>query len=338
MKQKCKQRSRGIAWGVFFVLALFIFQCGGGSEMFDYICPNGTRADGKTTVRNTEKCTACNDDTTFTLTNERCLLNYICTNGTAAEGEAPMRGVEKCAGCDSGFALRNERCVTTPVAVLYQAVLGTTTGFDASLGGQSFNLCSESNAPDLLKASQGYTGHTFYGARNGTNGNFNQLPERLGGDNPGAREMRLWRAGATSLHTPTTTTTLSELIHLSTDGHYKNIVKVQPIFRWMQHGDETMGNHRYRYWSFIGSDSGHYNNSANCQHATRADAIGGSTNIGEHGGESHRYNSTILSCGGHSLNVLCLARKDSFFGAVSEAGLCYLIHASHVVFPANRRA
>ena len=282
MKQKCKQRSRGIAWGVFFVLALFIFQCGGGSEMFDYvctngtkadgqttekdtqkcascnsgfrpenercleefdyICPNGTRADGKTTVRNTEKCTACNDDTTFTLTNERCLLNYICTNGTAAEGEAPMRGVEKCAGCDSGFALRNERCVTTPVAVLYQAVLGTTTRFDASLGGQSFNLCSESNAPDLLKASQGYTGHTFYGARNGTNGNFNQLPERLGGDNPGAREMRLWRAGATSLHTPTTTTTLSELIDLSTDGHYENTVKVKPIFRWMEHGDETTGN------------------------------------------------------------------------------------------------
>ena len=32
MKQKWKQRSNVLGWGVFFVLALFIFQCGGGGD------------------------------------------------------------------------------------------------------------------------------------------------------------------------------------------------------------------------------------------------------------------------------------------------------------------
>ena len=188
-----------------------------------------------------------------------------------------------------------------PIAILYQAVDGTTTTFQGNFG---FGLCDESKAPNLLKASQGYTGHTFYGSRTGTNGNFNQLPQRLGGANPGTREMRLWRRGATSLHTPTTATTLSELIALSS-GNYTNTTKVRPIFRWMQHGNEATSNSNYRYWSFTNT-SGGFSSSNSCFNASLNSIGNGVHSVHD---STNSITSPFVTCN-TSLAVLCLARRN----------------------------
>ena len=183
----------------------------------------------------------------------------------------------------------------TPIAILYQAVDGATTTFQGDFGGKGFGLCDEANAPALFKASEGYTGHTFYGSTNATtHGSFTQLPQRLGGDNPGDRPMRLWRAMTPMIvHTPTVTTTLSELIALS-GADYVNTAKIKPIFQWMEHGDETMANSFYRYWSFTNA-SGEYD-SASSQDGTCTNA---STNMengitGKHNNSDHKISGGLL--------------------------------------------
>ena len=193
----------------------------------------------------------------------------------------------------------------TPIAILYQAVDGMATTFQGNFG---FGLCDEAKAPNLLKASQGYTDHTFYGSRTGTNGNFNQLPQRLGGANPGTREMRLWRAMTPMIvHTPTVTTTLSELIALnSMTGRYVNTAKIKPIFQWMEHGDETMANSFYRYWSFTGNNGG-YNSAASCNNALSPSSSDTGI-VSEHGTSNHRINDGT-SCD-QFYPVFCLARRD----------------------------
>ena len=277
-------------------------------QEFDYICTNGTRATGKTTQQGTEKCTACNSG--FRLENERCVqeFDYICTNGTKADGKTTQQGTEKCAACNDTYKLDNERCVAVRVAVLYQAVSSSTNNrFKGNLNGANFNVCRV-DSPAPLMASQGYEGHTLYGSTTDANGNFSQLTTRLGGDNPGTREIRLFRAGATRLHTPTTTTTLSELIDRGTNGAYANTAKVQRIFRWMQHGDETMANSNYQYWTFTNA-SGSYVSGTSC-----ADALDTTPSsrgiIGEHDGSSHSFskNTTGEMCSS-PLVALCLARR-----------------------------
>ena len=88
---------------------------------FDYICTNGTKAEGTAEAENTEQCTACN--TGFELTSDsQCvveLFDYICTNGTVAEGTTGTENTEKCSACASGFGLNAANaCVDVPPAVV----------------------------------------------------------------------------------------------------------------------------------------------------------------------------------------------------------------------------
>ena len=196
-----------------------------------------------------------------------------------------------------------------PIAILYQAVDGATTTFQGDFGGKSFDLCNKANAPALL-ATDEYEGHTFYGSTNATtNGSFTQLPQRLGGDNPGDRPMRLWRAMTPMIvHTPTVNTKLSELIALS-GADYVNTAKIKPIFQWMEHGDETMANSFYRYWSFTNA-SGEYDSASpqdgTCTNASTNRDTG---NTGKHNNSDHKINGGLLPCR-FFYPVLCLARRD----------------------------
>ena len=91
---------------------------------FDYICTNGTVADGTAKVKNTEKCSAC--DSGFELNSAKaCVASvgtiaYICTNGIIAEGVAPTASTEKCSACDAGFELNSANaCVASVGTIVY---------------------------------------------------------------------------------------------------------------------------------------------------------------------------------------------------------------------------
>ena len=97
---------------------------------FDYICTNGTVADGTTGTENTEQCTACNTD--FELTSDKeCVTEpfaYICTNGTAVDGTTGTENTEKCSACETGFKVHStEQCVESvpPAVVTLTASLPT---------------------------------------------------------------------------------------------------------------------------------------------------------------------------------------------------------------------
>ena len=190
---------------------------------------------------------------------------------------------------------------TTPIAVLYQVGSMTSTKYQGDLDGKSFGICDESNAPALLKASNGYMGHTFYGSTNAaTNGDFGQIVERLGGT--GQAEMRLWRPGETEVYSPSTATTLSELVAVRSSGAYMNTMKVQAIFQWMQNGDEASPNTSFNYWAF--TDGSSYSSSNNCNNAT------------SNAGGSPGYTGYETSVSGFTgpcspmYYVFCLARKN----------------------------
>ena len=129
-------------------------------------------------------------------------------------------------------------------------------------------------------AGTDYADHTFYGSRNGANGNFSQLPARLGVTDPDKREVWVFYVAAseTKSHTftqgdsrtmtsftimnngtflkPSTRVTLSELIALTTTGNYTNQEKVSPVFRLLQNGNETTANSNFEHWSYTGSNGG----------------------------------------------------------------------------------
>ncbi len=80
--------------GLFLLLISFLASCSGGGggntttppTTFDFICPDGTKADGTTTTANTEKCTACN--TGFTLSSDKCVASANATCHGSPEARA----------------------------------------------------------------------------------------------------------------------------------------------------------------------------------------------------------------------------------------------------------
>ena len=186
-------------------------------------------------------------------------------------------------------------------------------------GDFDFVACSSNSIPSEVDPSNGYEDHTFYGSTHisTTTSHFKDLPTRIGGTDPGQRQIRVLQEGATTLHTPSASTTLDELIALdTTDGTYINTSKVESIFRLSQHGDESMANTNYSYWSFTQAN-GEYDTTLNCMNAS--DSTSG--NNGLH--SQHHYDTmastttneishgtTGASCDALDHKVLCLARKN----------------------------
>ena len=157
------------------LMTLLTFYCssgGGASKTFDYICTNGTKADGTTSTANTEKCSACN--TSYKLNdNEICVgaFDYICTNGTKDKGRAPAANTEKCTACNTSYELTSEECVLPSDGVFLWVtkvryngnlmgdggVTGAPTGATGQLGADA-KCAHADNVPAYLKS---LTNHKF---------------------------------------------------------------------------------------------------------------------------------------------------------------------------------
>ena len=125
--------------------------------------------------------------------------------------------------------------------------------------------------PEALEGS-GFSNHTFYGSTTGTNGNFVQLPARLGADadkakrevwvfhtppgNNASRQVRT--VGDSTLRSeiliPSEPVTLAQLIALGSDGNYTNQAAVERVFRLLQNGGESVATNGFEHWSFTGKD------------------------------------------------------------------------------------
>ena len=106
---------------ILFSLVLFLVSCLPVPEEgeFDYVCPDGTPAEGKAATENTEKCSSCNDGDPPQ--NGICVndpdggeFSFICTNGMAAEGTTATENTEKCSSCNDGDPPQNGICVNDP--------------------------------------------------------------------------------------------------------------------------------------------------------------------------------------------------------------------------------
>ena len=137
----------------------------GPGGAFAYICPNGTVTEGTAKVKNTEKCSACNEG--FELSANACVASsgtiaYVCPNGIIAAGIAEAAETEKCNACAEGFELNSaNECVVETFAYICTngtAVAGTTgtentekcSACDTGFGLNAANECVDNVPPAVV--------------------------------------------------------------------------------------------------------------------------------------------------------------------------------------------
>ena len=143
------QGNNDIKTKAFLILAvIFCFSPGCGnngvdtSEMYDYVCQNGTPRDGMTQTQNDNKCKACNSGYALD-SNEQCVsgYRYTCTNGTPRDGITQTQNDNKCKACDFGYALASGQCTQETTYPLVQTgieYIGLSPGLTITSSEQDF--------------------------------------------------------------------------------------------------------------------------------------------------------------------------------------------------------
>ena len=151
--------------GLFLLLISFFASCSGGGggntttppTTFDFICPDGTKADGTTTTANTEKCTDCNAG--FTLNADKCTADagnfaYVCPNGTFASGTTNVADTEKCTECNAGFIINAEKCVASAPSPTFAYICPNGIIAGGTTSTANTEKCTDCNTNYMLNSEQ----------------------------------------------------------------------------------------------------------------------------------------------------------------------------------------